>query len=154
MKNQAILIAVLLLGAAACTCKDTAKEQAAAEEINKQNVVAFYNAAINDKDFEKARQYMGDEYIQHNPLAADGPEGLKAFLDFAKANLGSFKAEIKQVFADGNYVILHVHAKANPDDRGSAVMDIFRLDDNGKVVEHWDVIQQIPEKSANDNTMF
>jgi predicted SnoaL-like aldol condensation-catalyzing enzyme len=154
MKKQVILIAVVLLGAAACTCKDTAKEQAAAEETNKQNVVAFYNAAINDKDFEKARQYMGDMYIQHNPLAADGPEGLKAFLDYAKTNLGSFKAEIKQVFADGNYVILHVHVKANPDDRGSAVMDIFRLDDNGKVVEHWDVIQQIPEKSANDNTMF
>lgn len=151
--NKAILISVLLIGLAACTCKEGDNGQSAAEEINKQNVVAFYNAAINDKDFEKARPYMGDKYIQHNPLAADGPDGLKAFLDFAKTNLGSFKAEIRQVFADGDYVILHVHVKANPEDRGSAVMDIFRLE-NGKVVEHWDVIQQIPEKSANDNTMF
>jgi len=124
-----------------------------AEEINKQNVIAFYNAAINDKDFDAAAAYMGDQYIQHNPIAADGPEGLKAFLSFAKENLPSFKAEIKQVFADGDYVILHVHATMGPDDLGSAVMDIFRLED-GKVVEHWDVIQAIPEQSQNDNTMF
>ena len=93
------------------------------------------------------------KYIQHNPLAADGPEGLKSFLEFAKANLGSFKVEFKQVFADGDYVIVHVHATAGPEDRGSAVMDIFRLE-NGKVVEHWDVIQPIPETANNENTMF
>lgn len=123
------------------------------EERNKEIVVAFYNAAINDKDFEAASAYLGDQYIQHNPLAADGPEGLRAFLEFAKENLPDFKAEIKQAFADGDYVILHVHATRGPEDRGSAVMDIFRLEGD-KVVEHWDVIQPIPETSANDNTMF
>lgn len=125
----------------------------AVEERNKETVIAFYNAAINDKDFEAASAYLGDEYIQHNPIAADGPEGLRAFLDFAKENLGTFKVEIKRAFADGDYVILHVHAKRDADDRGSAVMDIFRLE-NGKVVEHWDVIQPIPETAMNDNTMF
>ena len=144
---------ILTLLLVACQPQSTESADQSAEEINKQNVIAFYNAAINDKDFAAAAPYMGDEYIQHNPLAADGPEGLKAFLDFAKENLSSFKVEIKQAFADGDYVILHVHATSGPEDRGSAVMDIFRLE-NGKVVEHWDVIQAIPEQSRNENTMF
>lgn len=145
------LISSCLLSACDRQGMDSAEQ--AQEQHNMETVIAFYNAAINDKDFEAASQYLGDIYIQHNPLAADGPEGLKAFLDFARENLASFKIEIKQAFADGDYVILHVHAKRDPDDRGSAVMDIFRLED-GKVVEHWDVIQPIPESSANDNTMF
>ena len=123
------------------------------QERNKETVIAFYNAAINDKDFEAASKYLGDKYIQHNPLAADGPEGLKAFLDFAKVNLAGFKVEFKRVLADGDFVIVHAHAKAGPEDRGSAVMDIFRLE-NGKVVEHWDVIQAIPETAMNPNGMF
>lgn len=153
MMNRTVLLTLTL-----CCCLAACEQRAmdagpSQEERNKEMVIKFYNAAINDKDFEAASAYLGDKYIQHNPLAADGPEGLKAFLDFAKANLGTFKVEIKQAFADGDYVILHVHAKRDPDDRGSAVMDIFRLE-NGKVVEHWDVIQPIPETSANDNTMF
>jgi predicted SnoaL-like aldol condensation-catalyzing enzyme len=123
------------------------------EPTNKTTVIAFYDAAINDKDFDKARQYMGDYYTQHNPMAADGPEGLKAFLEFASANLPAYKTEFKRVLCDGDFVVVHAHAKANPEDRGSAVMDIFRLE-NGKVVEHWDVIQAIPEQAANDNGMF
>lgn len=128
----------------------------AQEEANKKIVVDFYDKAINQKDFEAASKHLGDKYIQHNPLAADGPEGLKAFLEFAKANLATYRTDFKRVFADGDYVIVHAHARANPDDpadRGSAVMDIFRLE-NGKVVEHWDVIQAVPEQAANQNTMF
>ena len=153
--NRKLLIwpTVVAMMLVACDTQVTEEAGPSDEDRNKENVIAFYNAAINDKDFEAASAYMGDMYIQHNPLAADGPEGLKGFLDFAKTNLSSFKVEIKQAFADGDYVILHVHAKRDPDDRGSAVMDIFRLE-NGKVVEHWDVIQPIPETSANDNTMF
>lgn len=147
----ATIISIPLL--AACGQQDMGAEERAREAHNKEMVIAFYNAAINDKDFDAASVYLGDKYIQHNPLAADGPEGLKAFLDFAKENMSTFKVEIKQAFADGDYVILHVHAKRNAEDRGSAVMDIFRLED-GKVVEHWDVIQPVPESSANDNTMF
>lgn len=148
-----MLAAVLAVALAGCTERQGQSAEAAKEERNKELIVAFYNAAINEKDFEAASTYLGDEYIQHNPLAADGPEGLKAFLEFARENLHDFKAEIKQVFADGDYVILHVHATRGPEDRGSAVMDIFRLEGD-KVVEHWDVIQPIPETSANDNTMF
>jgi len=144
------LAASLLCLASLPGCSPTDKGQA---ERNKETVIAFYNAAINDKDFEAASQYLGDTYIQHNPLAADGPEGLKAFLDFAKANLAGFKVEFKRVLADGDFVVVHAHATAGPEDRGSAVMDIFRLE-NGKVVEHWDVIQAIPEKAMNTNGMF
>jgi predicted SnoaL-like aldol condensation-catalyzing enzyme len=123
------------------------------EEQNKKTVIAFYNAAINDKDFEEASKYLGDKYIQHNPMAASGPEGLKAFIELAKKSFPEYHTEFKRVFADGDYVIVHAHAKANAQDRGSAVMDIFRLE-NGKVVEHWDVVQAIPEKSNNTNGMF
>ena len=114
------------------------------------------NKAINKKDFEAASVHLGDKYIQHNPLAADGPEGLKAFLEFAKKNLATYQTEFKRVLADGDFVVVHAHAKANPadpNDRGTAVMDIFRLE-NGKVVEHWDVAQPVPEKAMNSNTMF
>ena len=153
--NYRVMVTTLLAGLLLCLGFLIAGEsdESSAEERNKEIVIAFYDAAINDKDFEKASQYLGDKYIQHNPLAADGPEGLKAFLEYAKANLSTFKTEFKRVLADGDFVVVHAHARANPEDRGSAVMDIFRLE-NGKVVEHWDVIQAIPETSMNQNTMF
>ena len=155
MLRMTIALAVLVLTAQLSACGKPPAESAieANEERNKEIVIAFYNAAINDKDFEAASAYLGDKYIQHNPLAADGPEGLRAFLEFAKENMSTFKVEFKRVLADGDFVMVHAHAKANPDDRGSAVMDIFRLED-GKVVEHWDVMQPIPEAAMNDNTMF
>lgn len=151
--TTSILMVALVALLTACAQQDCAEVANAAEEQNKKTVVAFYDAAINDKDFAAASAYLGDKYIQHNPLAADGPAGLQAFLEFAKANLGGFKVEFKRVLADGDFVIVHAHATNGPDDRGSAVMDIFRLE-GGKVVEHWDVIQAIPETAQNSNTMF
>jgi predicted SnoaL-like aldol condensation-catalyzing enzyme len=154
MRTKAsILMAALAALLAACAQEDCAQVANMAEESNKETVVAFYDAAINDKDFAAASAYLGDKYIQHNPLAADGPEGLQAFLEFARENLGGFKVEFKRVLADGDFVIVHAHATNGPNDRGNAVMDIFRLED-GKVVEHWDVMQPIPETAQNDNTMF
>ena len=113
----------------------------------------FYEAALNKKDFEEASKYLGSKYIQHNPSAADGPEGLEGFINFLKDKFPNNKSEIKRIFADGDYVIVHVHAVREPGTRGNAIIDIFRLE-NGKVVEHWDVIQPIPEKAANNNGMF
>jgi predicted SnoaL-like aldol condensation-catalyzing enzyme len=122
-------------------------------EENKKIVAAFYDAAVNQKDFEKASQYLGPRYTQHNPLAADGREGFKGFITFLKEKFPNNRSEIKRIFADGDYVIVHVHAVREPGTRGNAIVDIFKLE-NGKVVEHWDVIQPIPEKTANNNGMF
>jgi predicted SnoaL-like aldol condensation-catalyzing enzyme len=144
---------VLVLAAAAFALAAHPVLADAKLEANKKAVVEFYNKAINEKDFDAARRYMGDKYIQHNPNAADGPEGLRAFLKFLKEKFPNSKSEIKRVFAEGDYVILHVHAVREPGTRGSAIVDIFRLE-NGKVVEHWDVIQPVPEKALNANGMF
>jgi predicted SnoaL-like aldol condensation-catalyzing enzyme len=123
-------------------------------ETNKQTVVAYYNLAFNDKQPEEAAaKYIGDRYIQHNPQAADGPE---AFIGFVKGLAQQFpeaSLEIKRVIAEGDLVVTHSLLRMAPDDRGMAVVDIFRLED-GKVVEHWDVLQPVPETAANDNTMF
>src|SRR5690349_8642469 len=123
------------------------------EERNKQIVTAFYEAALNQKDFATARKYLGPRYVQHNPTAPDGIEGFKKFITFLRDRYPQSHSDIKQVFADGDYVILHVHAMREPNRAGAAIVDIFKLE-HGKIVEHWDVIQPVPEKSANDNGMF
>jgi predicted SnoaL-like aldol condensation-catalyzing enzyme len=122
-------------------------------EGNKKKVVEFYEQAINRKDFDAASKHLGARYIQHNPVAADGPEGLKGFIGFLRDKFPNSKSEIKRVFAEGDYVILHVHAVREPGTRGRAIIDIFRLE-NGRIVEHWDVAQDVPEKAANANGMF
>ena len=122
-------------------------------EANKKIVLAFYDAALVKKDADVAVSYLGARYVQHNPMAPDGPEGLRGLIKFLKERYPARTSDIKRVMADGDLVILHVHAKANPEDRGNAIVDIFRLE-NGKIVEHWDVIQAVPEKAANNNTMF
>ena len=126
---------------------------AAQMEANKKTIAAFYDAVLNQKDFDAASKYLGPRYTQHNPSAADGPEGLKGFVAFLKDKFPNNRSEIKRMFADGDYVIVHVHAVREPGTRGNAIIDIFKLE-NGKVVEHWDVVQPIPEKAANDNGMF
>src|SRR5215831_16580124 len=122
-------------------------------EANKKAVLEFYEAGLNKKDFEAASKYFGPKYIQHNPGAPDGIEGFKGFVNFLKEKFPNSHSEIRKVFADGDYVILHVHAVREPGTRGRAIVDIFRLE-NGKIVEHWDVAQDIPEKAANSNGMF
>jgi predicted SnoaL-like aldol condensation-catalyzing enzyme len=123
------------------------------QELNKKIVREFYDLAINKKDFDAASKYLGPEYIQHNQRAADGAEGLKNFIQFLRTKFPDAHSEIKRIFADGDYVILHVHAVRIPGTRGAAVVDIFRLQD-GKIVEHWDVHEDILEKPANQNGMF
>jgi predicted SnoaL-like aldol condensation-catalyzing enzyme len=123
---------------------------------NKKNVVEFYNAVLNEKDFEKAKTYVGATYIQHNPIGADGLDGIKGFINFLRDKFPQNKSEIKRVFAEGNYVIVHVHAVREPGQRGNAIFDLFRLDDDGKVLEHWDAVQPIPDpaNALNKNGMF
>ena len=124
-------------------------------ERNKANVVAFYTTAFNDAQPELAvARYVGDTYIQHNPLAANGPQAFIAFVKAFTAQYPQLNVDIKRVIAECDLVVTHSHLTLSPTDRGSAVADIFRLDREGKVVEHWDVIQPVPETSANDNGMF
>lgn len=120
---------------------------------NKQIVLAFYETGLNQKDFNAASKYLGPYYRQHNPNAADGIDGFRSFINYLKEKVPASHSEIKQAFADGDFVILHVHKTTSPTDRGVAIVDIFRLED-GKIVEHWDVTQAIPEKTASGNPMF
>jgi len=145
------IIAALAAGVALLGAPTMARAQTA--DANKETVVAFYEAAINHKDFAAAAKYLGARYTQHNPNAADGPQGLKKFLDFLRDKYPAAHSEIRQAFADGDYVILHVLAVREPNTAGAAIVDIFKLED-GKIVEHGDVIQPIPEKAPNGNGMF
>ena len=122
-------------------------------EANKQVVLAFYEAAINRTDFEAASRFIGERYVQHNPLIADGIDGLRDFLPFLRESFPGLRGDVKRIFADGDFVVAHTHGVRVPGQRGSAIVDIFRLED-GKIVEHWDVIQPIPESPANQNGMF
>jgi predicted SnoaL-like aldol condensation-catalyzing enzyme len=124
-------------------------------QTNKDIVVAFYEMALFEGQVEEAfRRYAGTTYRQHNPLIEDGMEGVKKFVTWIVSNHPDADGEIKRAFADGDHAILHSHWYGLSDNpRGDAVADIFRLED-GKLLEHWDVIQQIPEKSSNANTMF
>ncbi len=133
--------------------ESSAVQESSALEENKRIATEFYDAAINRKDFEAASQYLGSEYTQHNPTAADGPEGLRGFIDFLKARSPEQRGEIKRVIAEGDLVVLHVHSTRGDGTPGRAIVDIFRVDE-GKVVEHWDVIQDIPAEPANSNGMF
>lgn len=125
----------------------------AKQEANRKVVLDFYEKGLNQKDADAATALMGDRYVQHNPNAADGPEGFRKFIAFLREKFPNSKSEIKRSFVDGDYVILHVHAVREPGTRGSAIVDIFKLE-NGKIVEHWDAVQPIPETSANNNGMF
>ena len=125
----------------------------AQQEANRKAVLEFYEKGLNQKDADAALAYVGNRYVQHNPNAADGPEGFRKFIAFLREKFPNSRSEIKRSFADGEYVILHVHAVREPGTRGTAIIDIFKLE-NGKIVEHWDVAQPIPENPANSNTMF
>ena len=122
---------------------------------NKKSVREFYDLAFNQKQpAEAVERYVGADYRQHNPGAGDGAAPFIEFVrGFAQA-YPSLRFNFKRVLAEGDLVVTHSHLVREPGDRGVAVMDIFRLDGNGKIVEHWDVLQDVPEQAANDNTMF
>ncbi len=147
MKNLMLAMAVLL-------CVSTAAQANDRENSNVTLVTSFYNMVFVDhKTVEAADKFLENSYIQHNPNVATGS---KAFVDFFVPFFEknpTARSEIKRVIADGDLVMLHVHSKMTPSERGRAIVDIFRVKD-GRIVEHWDVIQAIPEKSANDNGMF
>lgn len=130
-----------------------ARAAGARAESNRRVVLDFYEAGLNRKDFVAASRWLGPRYAQHNPTADDGPDGFAKFVDYLRAAYPASHSEVRQSFADGDFVILHVHERLRPGDRGNAIVDIFRLE-RGKIVEHWDVKQPIPDHAANRNGMF
>ncbi|OPY79381.1 MAG: SnoaL-like polyketide cyclase [Syntrophorhabdus sp. PtaU1.Bin058] len=120
-------------------------------ETNKKIAAEFFDLIFNKKDFESARRYMG-RYKQHNPNVADGPEGLRVYVEYRKSIFPDSRSEIKRIIGEGDYVVLHVHTKRTPKTE-RATIEIFRFE-NGKIEEHWDVAQEIPGDFAHSNGMF
>jgi predicted SnoaL-like aldol condensation-catalyzing enzyme len=135
------------------TAKSVAVSERARLAANKRLVLTMYEKLIGQKDFAAARRYLGDHYIQHSPYAADGHDGVAAFVAAFKREFPNHRYDVKKVIAEGDYVVLHLHGQNGPNPNGESVVDFFRVA-NGKVVEHWDVIQALPETASNNNGVF
>ena len=123
------------------------------EEKNLKTVLDFYDIVINRQQFSRVLEFVDKGYIQHKPEVADGPEGLLEFVRGIYAKSPKHRAEIIRSFADGDYVLLHVHVVNGIEAKDIAVMDIFRVE-NGLLKEHWDVASPVPPGSKNKNGVF
>ena len=122
-------------------------------EINKKNAIEFYKMAYEGNPRKAVELFVGSEYIQHNPLVGDGIEPFIAYFEKMAKEYPNKNIEFVRAVAEGDMVALHTHQKW-PGDEEYVTMDFFRFDENGKMVEHWDSMQQIPEVSMNGNTMY
>ena len=122
-------------------------------EKNKKNAISFYRMAYEGNPAKAVELYVGNEYIQHNPIVGNGTEPFIDYFERMQLEYPEKSIEFVRSVAEGNLVALHTH-QTWPGGDEYVTMDFFRFDDNGKIVEHWDAMQQIPEESANGNTMY
>lgn len=122
-------------------------------EQNKANAIAFYKMAYKGNPAKAVELYLGDEYIQHNPDVADGLQGFIDYFDRMQREYPEKSIEFVRCIGEGNLVALHT-LQTWPGNDQYVTMDFFRFDENGKICEHWDAIQQIPQESKNPNTMY
>ncbi len=120
---------------------------------NKELVKSLLDTAFNKKDVEAASEMLTERYIQHNPNVPTGKAGFVAAIPAFYKMFPDMKWELKRIWAENDFVIVHSHYQFAKEGRGSAIVDIFRIKD-GKADEHWDVSQEIPEKMAHENGMF
>lgn len=120
---------------------------------NKKNAIAFYKTAYFGEPEKAVELYVGAEYIQHNPAVSNGTKGFIDYFTKMQKEYPEKSIEFVRCIAEGDLVALHTH-QIWPGNDQYVTMDFFRFDQNGKICEHWDAIQQIPEKSANQNTMY
>ncbi|MEX0288061.1 MAG: nuclear transport factor 2 family protein [Flavobacteriaceae bacterium] len=119
----------------------------------KENAIAFYKMAYEGNPRKAVELYVGEDYIQHNPLVGDGKEPFISYFERMAREYPEKSIEFVRAVAEGNLVALHTH-QTWPGNEEYVTMDFFRFDDAGKIVEHWDAMQEIPEESANGNTMY
>jgi predicted SnoaL-like aldol condensation-catalyzing enzyme len=122
-------------------------------EKNKKNAIAFYRTAYHGNPAKAIQEYVGKEYIQHNPGVEDGTDGFINYFERMQEEYPEKSIEFVRCIAEGDLVALHTH-QTWPDNDQYVTMDFFRFDEHGKICEHWDAVQQIPEESANPNTMY
>jgi predicted SnoaL-like aldol condensation-catalyzing enzyme len=120
---------------------------------NKKNAIAFYKMSYDGNPLEAVKLYVGNEYIQHNPMVGDGPQPFIDYFERMRKEYPVKTIEFVRVIAEDDLVALHTH-QVWPGNDEYVTMDFFRFDKNGKIVEHWDSMQQIPEETKNGNTMY
>jgi predicted SnoaL-like aldol condensation-catalyzing enzyme len=151
MKKVTTVVALLLALSSQVTFAQKSKE--IQDEKNKKIVVDFYQRLFGDKDITAIDDYLVENYIQHNPGVADGRQAIKDIAVKWLANQPKSKVDFQKIVADGDLVVLHIKTKSFTSVRDASLIDIFRVKD-GKIVEHWDIMQEVPEKAANAHPMF